>query len=268
MNFPVLIPARNEAAHIANTLQALPPEAEPIVIPNGCNEHDNTGEIAEEFGATVLDGSPHGKTRAIQFAVHHLGERALDPFMVLDGDTRPLRQEKWLGEMVRAREELDPDAPAIVTGSYMYEGLHPVTQSLMNLVVRIDNRRFYRRPDYAMSGANMLLHLSDRATLRGFLELPNVWPLADKAMRKLVLDHDGQVANTIHPDARVVTDARDRYKGLFANLKISPRELFFGPLTFSDPNEDMLRTYMDEAPPSSISYRDFAAGNTQVAATL
>jgi hypothetical protein len=261
MSFPVLIPARNEAAHIAKTLHVLPPEAEPIVIPNGCDEDDITPEIAEEFGATVLEGSPRGKMRAIQFGMQHLGERALEPFMVLDGDTRPLRPEKWLGAMTQTRTELDHDRPAVVTGSYRYEGLHPVTLVMLNAVVRLNNRVNHQKPGYAMSGANMLLHLKDQATVHSILELPNIWPLADQAIRAVALNHGGGLANNLGLDARVITDAKDRYEGLFSNLKISPRELFFGPLIPSDPDEAMLRSYAAEAIPDMISYDDFQSAS-------
>lgn len=55
MKIPVLIPARNEAAFIADTIASLPESTEPIVIPNGCS--DETESIAIENGATIAADS-------------------------------------------------------------------------------------------------------------------------------------------------------------------------------------------------------------------
>jgi hypothetical protein len=244
MSIPVLIPARNEAAHIATTLGSLPEEAEPFVIPNGCI--DDTAAIAEGLGATVLNGSPEGKLPALQFAINHLGERAIEPFVSLDAETRPVLPNKWLSTMLKARGKLDPERPAIVTGPYFFEGLNPVTLALKNTLHCYDLLSLHRNPGWAMSGTNMLFDLQDETTIQHVLELPHIWPLEDKAIRGVVVRRGGMVANTIHPHALVLTDARDRATSLYTKLR------------YNQPPPGS--SHLADAAPGSIPYRDFVAG--------
>lgn len=242
MTVPVLIPARNEEAHIAITLTSLPEEAEPFVIPNGCT--DDTAAIAEGFGATVLDGSPEGKLPALQLAINHLGERALEPFVSLDADSHPVSPDEWLGALLSARAELDPQQPAIITGSHVYEGLNLVRLIFKNLRYKRDIRKYSANPNFAISGANMLFDLQTEEVVRAVQELPNIWPLEDKALRDVVTEHSGNVSNTIRPEARVVTDASDRAPSLFGKY-----------LRRNSPT--LMDTYSADAAPGAISYWDF-----------
>jgi hypothetical protein len=244
MTIPVLIPARNEAAHIATTLGSLPEEAEPFVIPNGCV--DDTAVIAEDFGVTVLNGSPEGKLPALQFAIKHLGERAIEPFVSLDAETRPVLPNKWLTTMLARRSKLDPERPAIVTGPHFFEGLNPISLALKNALHCYDLLSLHRNPEWAMGGTNMLFDLQDETTVQRVLELPHIWPLEDKALRDVVVRQGGMVANTIHPNARVVTDARDRSTSLYDKLR------------YNQPSQ--VSSYLEDAAPGSIPYRDFQAG--------
>lgn len=238
MTVPVLIPARNEADHIAATLGSLPDDADPFVIPNGCD--DDTAEIAEDCGANVLEGSPEGKLPALQFAIHHLGERALEPFICLDADSRPRFPYKWIGTLLKARSELNPNRPAVVTGSHLFEGLNPAQLLFKNLKRRRRMVKNYENPNWFMSGANMLMDLKEKRVVQAIQGLPNIWPGEDAAIRDIVVEHSGQLANTIDPKARVMTDAAGRF-----GYKIS--------------NADMMRAYREDAPPGSITYLQYTA---------
>src|SRR6266568_4712325 len=91
---PVIIPAYNEERNIARLLSVLPADlVEPIVAVNGST--DKTAEIAESFDVKVYDIPEQGKVPAIQYVLHHLGDRALDPLLVLDADNIPLFPRRW-----------------------------------------------------------------------------------------------------------------------------------------------------------------------------
>lgn len=247
MSVPVLIPARDEAAHIVKTLESLPKEAEPFVIPNGCT--DETAALAGQYGAVVLEGSPDGKLPALQFAIRHLGERALEPFIALDADSRPRFPKRWIGALLKARGELDPDRPAMVTGPFIYGGLGPVTTAIRNTSQRWYLQKAYQDPKQPMSGANLLFDLRDEAVVQGILKLPNVWPFEDQALRDRIVDHGGQLAKTIRRSAMIVADGRDRHLGLFKELKQ-------GPVA----NQRWLEeSYLADAVPGSIPYWEFKA---------
>jgi hypothetical protein len=253
MSVPVLIPARNETSHIVKTLEALPEEAEPFVIPNGCT--DETAELADRHGAVVLEGSPEGKLPAMQFAMRHLGERALEPFVTLDADAQPRFPKRWIGALLKARGKLDPDRPAMVTGPFIYEGLDPITAVIRNTAQRRYLRQAYEDPKEAMSGANLLFDLQNERVLQGVLRLPNVWPFEDEALRDRIVDYGGQLTKTIHRSAMILADGNDRHMSLWKELKRT-----------SAANEKWLKaSYAADAPPGSIPYWEFKAA--QEAAT-
>lgn len=245
MSVPVIIPARNEAEHIATTLQALPPDVEPYVVPNGCK--DETATIAESCGAVVLHGSTEGKIPALQFAIQHLGERALEPFLMLDADSHPRFPNRWLQAMWDARETLDMSRPAVVTGPYLFEGHDPITSTIRNLSKRWDLRSLHKDPESSMSAANMLFDLQEEIVVARILALPNIWRAEDKAIRDQVRLSGGHLAHTINRHARVVTDATDRHLNLFQELMLSA----------SANHRRLEASYTADAPPGSMTYEEY-----------
>lgn len=91
--FAVLIPAHNEQAVIAKTLQTLLPTIPAgnrvIVVADNCS--DNTAAMARECGATAIerfDTSLRGKGFALDFGLAHLAEAPPDVVVFLDADCR------------------------------------------------------------------------------------------------------------------------------------------------------------------------------------
>lgn len=85
-----LIPAHNESADMAATIEALMEQQRPadlvVVIPNGCT--DDTADIARRFPVTVLELPvlPHKKSEALNIAWQKYCRDA-DVVICLDGDT-------------------------------------------------------------------------------------------------------------------------------------------------------------------------------------
>jgi cellulose synthase/poly-beta-1,6-N-acetylglucosamine synthase-like glycosyltransferase len=105
----VLIPAHNEAASIADTIEAvlaqdrLPDDV--VVIPNGCV--DATADIARRYGVTVLElpRLEHKKSEALNTAWHRYASDA-DLVVCLDADTvlPPNAIADWSQEFLRDAE--------------------------------------------------------------------------------------------------------------------------------------------------------------------
>jgi len=84
----VIVPAYNEAAHIADTVRSVQEQTRPpqsIVVVDDCSD-DGTGEIARSLGATVLRPPTNtgSKAGAQNFALDSV---RTDFVMVLDADT-------------------------------------------------------------------------------------------------------------------------------------------------------------------------------------
>jgi dolichol-phosphate mannosyltransferase len=67
----VLIPAKNEAATIAEVVRGARPYAEDVLVMDG-GSTDGTGARASEAGARVIEDRGRGKGRAIREAIPHL----------------------------------------------------------------------------------------------------------------------------------------------------------------------------------------------------
>src|SRR5262245_54297804 len=88
MNLSVIIPAYNEEKYLSGTLEAATvallsmPDAEVIVVDN--QSTDSTREIAESFGATIVDEAVHNIAR-----VRNTGSVAAtgEVLVFLDADT-------------------------------------------------------------------------------------------------------------------------------------------------------------------------------------
>jgi hypothetical protein len=145
----------------------------------------------------------------------------------------------------------------LVTGSHIYEGLDPLSTAYLNMTTWLTQQRSHQDPTIPISAANMLFHLRDPETLEQLIELPHIWLLEDQAMRDVVVDNNGELASTVHRNARVVTDASDRHRGLFANLNIDWRRVFSLSPVDQDSVSSFVISYLEDAAPGSITYDQF-----------
>lgn len=91
MKIAALIPAYNEEASIASTIEAILSQSRPadivVIIPNGCS--DRTADIAREFPVTVMElpALTHRKSEALNLAWQEFAVDA-DIVVSIDADTR------------------------------------------------------------------------------------------------------------------------------------------------------------------------------------
>ena len=238
---PVLIAARNEATALGRTLEALPEQTEPIVIPNGCM--DTTATIAEGYGAKVIHGASEGKLPALQAGLRSLGDRALEPLIVLDADTVPLFPSRWLARMLGAAEVHGGSSPIAVSGSVFYGGINPVLALYRDIGHWKNLLKNRHQQNQGITGGNLLLQLYDQGTLEQILGLPNFWPRDDTAIRDSILAHNGTSVKLLHPAAAALTDG-SRFPSLLTRLRLGHERTWQG----------ILDSYLAEAAPGSTPY--------------
>jgi glycosyltransferase involved in cell wall biosynthesis len=209
---PVLIPACNEALRIERTLDSLACqsiEVDPHVIVNGST--DRTADIARATGATVLE-SEHGKMRAIQAGLRHLGKSALEPFMILDGDTRPF-SKGWSSCMTSEMRQLPNHQPAVVWGPVAFEDdINPLVGTGITLYTSAVSWADRHDDDpRTIRGCNMGLSLRSDEVFEELLELDNFWPRQDVAIYDTVMQPNGISKVIFKPQAWVNTSGH-RYQ--------------------------------------------------------
>jgi glycosyltransferase involved in cell wall biosynthesis len=195
MAIPVLIPARNESAHLGWTLDSLACqeyETEPIVIINECTDNGATAEIAlSRQDVTTLESVP-GKMRALQAGLRYLGDRALEPLLILDADTRP-PSKRWSHVMSDALKTLGQDAPAVVWGPYAFVNeINPLIGAVITAAsakVSWSDRNL--KEPRTIRGGNTGLRLHDEQTLQAILDMENYYPREDVAIFDTVMEHGG-----------------------------------------------------------------------------
>lgn len=110
----VLIPAFNEEKAISKVIMEIPKELVHEIIVVNNNSTDNTGEVARDAGATVLDqpakGYGHACMKGIRYVSEHYDENCIIAF--LDGDFSDYPSQ--LTRIVRPIVEEDYD---LVVGS-------------------------------------------------------------------------------------------------------------------------------------------------------
>lgn len=195
---PVIIPAFNEEFRLGHTLEALPSDlVEPIVAVNGTTDH--TVQIAESFGAQVLEIAQQGKMLAIQHALGSLGARALEPILLLDADARPIFPQKWHAHMLRT--VAFPEVPTVVGGPVWYTGA-VLGEALLRSVYRAG--RTVARPKDGNAeaaiqfGPNMAISIKNKKVLDRVMSIPNYWPGEDKALATAVSEQGGVYRDIIH----------------------------------------------------------------------
>jgi len=197
MKTPVIIPAYNEERRIGATLSALPAsEVEPTVIVNG--SYDATADIARSFGVNVIETERRGKMPAIQLCLREMGSRALEPFILLDADTRPVLPKTWARLLLRG---LHPDtanpralsAPVLFTRNYEDEKSTHITAAARSIYRQVHGTvaRIVPGTDPAYYGPNQAYKLATADTLDAILTLDHIWPEEDVAMARVVQEHGG-----------------------------------------------------------------------------
>ena len=252
MVVPIIIAVKNEEAHLERTLRSLPENAEPIVVHNGST--DRTPDIARSFeseGVTVLESEP-GKMFAIQEGLRYLGNRATDPFITLDGDSRPLVPTLWVGSMLRARASLPHDKDAIVVGPYVYASGSDIFANTLRTVS--SGLRQYRTSGDAAAGGfcgrNMLIDLS-KNSLDEVMSLGYIWPGEDHAIAEAAMNSGGETMKSIHPFAAVLTDA-ERMPGIVQRMRMRRNEAV----------GIALDSYLGDNIPGTTPYQNWAGMDT------
>ena len=206
MAIPVLIPARNEAEHIANALHRLPADStEPIVLANGCT--DNTIEIARGFGVTVLERTDESKVFALQDGIRFLGHRATSPFITLDADSFPIFPNRWAKSMATGLNHTG-NRPSVIAGPFAFIGSPGLVANVVATVKRYQTQRKTRNDDFLgyFAGRNMLIHPARQSVVDSLLELNNLWPGEDYAIRDLIVEAGGGTYKVTSALAAVATD--------------------------------------------------------------
>ena len=246
MSIPVIIPAYNEERRIESTLNRLPSEGvEPIVVVNGST--DNTAALAHSFGVEVLETERRGKMPAIQLCLRHMGARALEPFLLLDADTRPVFPKLWVTGMVKALEPDDPFPRAVSAPVFFTRNEDDPKSSRVSAVARSVYRQVHGvaariTPDAepAYYGPNQGYKLATKWALDAVLALDHIWPEEDVAMTRAVQEHGGSFLQSI--DNRMIVT--------------SPESAAFAPLIdyVRRPNQvhsTVAEAYRRNAPPDS-----------------
>lgn len=212
MKTPVIIPAFNSEREIARVLGALPRSStEPFVAVNGST--DKTAEIARGFGVTVYDIEAKGKLPAVQYALRELGERALEPMLLLDSDTTPVWPQQWLKRMTAPL--LDTDRPTYVSGPAWFtkrpggSGFEATVYSVGRLADALGRKpRDVKKGKAAYYGPNQSFVLHNEETLERVLALPHYWPKEDVAFASAVVnDGEGIMHSLLDYRAAVSTQA-------------------------------------------------------------
>lgn len=211
MPIPVLIPAHNEARTIARTIDRLAEQSHgvaPLVVVNGCT--DATPDIARAAGAQVLE-SEHGKMRAIQEGIRYLGKSALEPFIVLDADTRPFTK-RWSARFSQELLRHTPDKPTLIWGPVAFiDDVNIVVGACISAYTSLISWADRHDEDpRTIRGGNMGLRLSNGDSVDAIMNLQNYWPREDVALYDTIMQHDGNASIIFHRDAWANTSG-DKY---------------------------------------------------------
>lgn len=198
MRTPVIIPTLSQEWGIYNTLESLPSaHTEPIVAVNGGDDVSRITAIAESFGTEVFHLPQQGKLPAIQEALARLGDRALEPLIILDSDTRPVFPKKWAQGMVASVSYMLK--PSSIGGPVWYNQGPLLDTALRSLRLQAIVIKQKLRGDNYGPGANMALNIYNQSTLEAILGLPHYWPGEDRAIADTIRAHHGTHNASLSP---------------------------------------------------------------------
>ena len=166
MKVCALIPAYDEARHIAAVVQGCRPHCPVVVIDDGSS--DDTGRIAAEAGAQVLRQPGNtGKGNALKAGFEHALAEDYDAVITLDGDGQ--HDPAQLPSFISAAQQ-DPNA-AIVVGSRMHATsdmpfMRVLTNRVMSSIISHLCRQeiLDTQSGYRLIGASVLRAVSLSAT--------------------------------------------------------------------------------------------------------
>jgi len=229
MKTPVVIAAYEEAAYIGQALQHLDAQTvEPVVVVNGEERHGPTARAAAECGARVIEHELQGKLPAIQAGLRSLGERALEPVLFLDADSRPLFPRRWSATMLGAMQAAD--TAAVVGGHRIFNDGPLLDNSYRTVRTYQDKRRMAEQHDTrAISGANMGLWLRSTHVLNKVMQLEPTWPGEDWLIADTIVEQGGSLHYADSLKGSVKTSARSNppIKELVGIPVEERRRLFF-----------------------------------------
>lgn len=250
MKTPVLIPAYNEAGRIRQTLETLPRAiTQPIVIANAAK--DETVAVAEQAGAETISIGQQGKMLAIQAGIRWLGEKATEPFVVLDADTRPCFPARWLSVMTAGLRP-DEGRPAALASAILFTDTDPLNSLVWSLnrrarhVPRTNHANAELSPGgklmAAQCGPSMSFYSHNQELVDAILQMPNYWPGEDLAMAQQVFDHGGTFRQTLHPGALVRTPLSESYPHVLSRFGVGGAQ------------EHMVASYTERAPKDAVPF--------------
>ncbi|MBN1692377.1 MAG: polysaccharide deacetylase family protein [Dehalococcoidales bacterium] len=170
MKISVIIPARNEARLIADTLRSLQDQSyqgeyEIVVVDNGSK--DATAEIARSHGVRVISA---GDKKSVFYA-RQTGADATDSDIIVQADGDTLYPEHWLQKIADKFRD-NPEAVA-VSGRFLYRDFF--IWSFIELTVRDWLNRisafFFKRP-FLVSGATFAFRRWAFNKVGGYRNIP------------------------------------------------------------------------------------------------
>jgi len=170
MKISIIIPARNEAKLIADTLRSIQKQSykgdyEILVVDNGST--DATAEIARSCGVRVVSANDHKSV----FYARQVGADATDGDIIIQADADTLYPENWL-QKIADKLEAHPEAVA-VGGRFLYR--EKFIWSFIELTVRdVLNKisaAWFGRP-FLVSGATFAFRREAFNKVGGYKNIP------------------------------------------------------------------------------------------------
>jgi glycosyltransferase involved in cell wall biosynthesis len=222
---PVILPAYNEERLIARALDSMPADlVEPIVAVNGST--DSTASIAESFGAKVYNFEEQGKLPAIQSVLKSLGNRALEPLLILDSDNKPVFPRGWANGMLKALLR-ESEQPVFVGGPVWYTGsglAYDAMRSIKRFKIAHKGRDWQVGMQHGQVGPNTGINLQNEGTLEAILAMPHYWPGEDRAMMDTIVDRGGSFYQPVSPKLMTLTPSSVSFLPLSERLSLGHEE--------------------------------------------
>ncbi len=177
MNYPIIVPAKNEAESINDTLESLPQIGiEPIVVANGCT--DDTAKIARLFGAQVIELEEPSKVAAIKAGLKFRYKQAIGSgWTVLDADTKLLFPDKYVRAVTKRMSKI---ACGVLVSPMFYVDEKDRIDFSTSIWHELSRLKYERSGQSFVHGANMIMKSTPVQIDRIIEEVPdNEWPHED-----------------------------------------------------------------------------------------